>query len=76
MTPKKQTMNFEEAFQKLEAIVDRLEGGEIALDEAVKAFEEGMGLVEICTKKLNDAEARLKTLTQGEDGGFQVSQEE
>jgi len=68
MGSKKETPGFEEAFQKLEDIVDRLEGGEMKLDEAMAAFEEGMVLVKLCTEKLNAAETRLQKLLQTEDG--------
>ena len=76
MATKKQEMGFEEAFRELEAIVGKLEGGESTLDEAIQAFEKGMALVEICTRKLNDAETRLKKLTKDEDGAFRLELEE
>lgn len=69
---KKKELRFEEAFRKLEAIVETLEKGESTLDEATKAFEEGMKLVEICSNRLNEAEIRLQKLVRGEDGDFQL----
>jgi exodeoxyribonuclease VII small subunit len=69
---KKKEISFEEAFRKLEAIVEILEKGESTLDEATKAFEKGMKLVEICSKRLNEAETRLQKLVRGEDGDFQL----
>ena len=69
---KKKEIRFEEAFRKLEAIVEILEKGESTLDEAMKAFEEGMKLVEICSNRLNEAEVRLQKLVKGEDGDFQL----
>ena len=69
---KDENIGFEEAFKRLEAIVETLEGGESALDEAMKSFEEGVRLAQICTKRLNEAEARLKKLVKGEDGDFQL----
>lgn len=68
MATKKETPGFEEAFEALEGIVGRLESGEMKLDEAMTAFEEGMGLVKLCTEKLDAAEARLKKLIQTDDG--------
>jgi exodeoxyribonuclease VII small subunit len=69
---KKKELSFEEAFRKLEAIVEILEKGESTLDEATKAFEEGMQLVEICSNRLNEAETRLQKLVKSEDGDFQL----
>ena len=69
---KKEEIRFEEAFQKLEAIVVALERGESTLDEAMKAFEEGMKLVETCLQKLNAAEVRLQRLVNGKNGEFRT----
>jgi exodeoxyribonuclease VII small subunit len=69
---KKKELSFEEAFHKLESIVETLEKGESTLDESMKAFEEGMQLVKVCSRKLNEAEARLQKLVKEEDGGFQL----
>ena len=55
---KAKQMSFEEALGKLEEIVDRLEKGEVSLDDAVKAYEEGSMLKNECQKRLD--EARLK----------------
>jgi exodeoxyribonuclease VII small subunit len=69
---KKEKSSFEESFKKLESIVEDLEKGESTLEESMKRFEEGMELIHVCTKILNDAEARLQKLVRGEDGGFQL----
>ena len=69
---KKEELSFEDAFRKLEAIVENLERGESTLDESMEAFEEGMKLVKLCSKKLNEAETRLEQLVKGEDGSFQL----
>ena len=73
---KKDELRFEEAFQRLEAIVETLEGGELVLDETIKVFEEGMGLIQICTKQLNEAEARLQKLVKTESDEFRLESEE
>ena len=70
--PKSKELRFEEAFRKLEAIVEKLETGESTLDESMKAFEEGMKLAKTCLKKLNEAESRLKQLVKGDDNEFQL----
>jgi len=65
------TKTFEQAIEKLEAIVDELEQGELPLEETLKKFEEGMELSKFCTDKLNQAEQKLKKLVKTEDG-FQL----
>lgn len=61
--------SFEQALSELEQRVARLERGEIDLDEALRLFEEGVGLVRECHEKLDAAEARIQALTQGAPGG-------
>jgi len=58
---------FEDALQKLEAIVKRLEDGNLGLEESLKAFEEGMRLSRFCSKKLDEAEKKVEILLK--DGG-------
>jgi exodeoxyribonuclease VII small subunit len=62
---------FEQAIEKLEAIVDELEQGDLPLEETIKKFEDGMELSKFCTDKLNQAEQKLKKLVKTEDG-FQL----
>ena len=44
---KKDTVNFESSLKKLEQIVAKLEDGDISLEDSVKSFEEGIGLVTV-----------------------------
>ena len=69
---KKDGMTFEEAFRKLESIVESMEHGESTLDRVLEDYQEGMAMVQLCTQKLNEAETRLKRLIQGEDGEFRL----
>ncbi|MFZ5479698.1 MAG: exodeoxyribonuclease VII small subunit [Myxococcota bacterium] len=55
--------SFEAALAELEARVQRLERGEIALDDALRLFEEGVALVRECHEKLDAADARIVALT-------------
>lgn len=61
---------FETALKKLEDVVRRLEGGELSLDDSLKAFEEGVKLAGFCSKKLNEAEKRVELLLKQKDGTF------
>ncbi len=53
------TKNFEENLEELEAIVKKLENGDIPLDDAIKEFEKAMKLAKICDDKLKNAEESL-----------------
>ena len=52
----------EEALTRLETIADRLEDPSLDLDEAVRLYEEGLGLYERCAKRLDAAELRITQL--------------
>mgnify|MGYP001346623599 FL=1 len=64
---KKDTVNFETSLQKLEKIIERLEDGDISLEDSVKSFEEGIGLVKECQKQLSQAELKVKKLLDNGD---------
>lgn len=57
---------FEEALEKLEEIVHRMEAGEMTMEESLKAFEEGIKLARFCTKKLDEADRRVDLLLRQE----------
>ncbi|MEK6535800.1 MAG: exodeoxyribonuclease VII small subunit [Thermodesulfobacteriota bacterium] len=57
---------FEEALERLEEIVRRMEAGEMTLEESLKAFEEGIKLSRLCTKKLDEADRRVELLLREE----------
>jgi exodeoxyribonuclease VII small subunit len=65
-----QETTFEEALQKLEEAVARLEKGQIPLDEALDSFEAGVQSANLCRKKLQAVEARIEILTKNSDGSF------
>lgn len=60
-------LSFERALERLERIVDELETGELPLEDALAAFEEGVGLSRRCAETLEAAERRIEVLA-GEDG--------
>ena len=55
---------FELAIKRLEEIVKQLEDGNAPLDDSLKLFEEGVGLVLTCKTQLDGAEQRVKFLTE------------
>ncbi len=58
--------DFEASLLELEKIVEKLEGGEISLDESIKLFEKGMELSNDCRKTLDNARQKIITLTEAE----------
>lgn len=56
---------FEDAMKELEAIVQKLERGELKLEESLSLFERGMGLSQECRTALDTAELKIKTLVPG-----------
>jgi exodeoxyribonuclease VII small subunit len=62
--------SFEESLKKLEGIVEQLEKGDLALEESLKLFEEGVGLSAACKKELDEAEGRVQTLVKQRDGSL------
>jgi len=60
--------SFESALGELEARVAKLERGDLALEDALRLFEEGVGLVRECHERLDAADARIIALTAGTDG--------
>ncbi len=55
-------LTFEEAMERLEEIVSQLDRGDLALEEAIKLFQEGTALRQICERKLAEAEAIVEQL--------------
>ena len=64
--------SFEESLTKLETIVDKLEKGDLSLEESLKLFEEGVGLSATCKKELEEAEGKVETLIKQRDGSFKT----
>ena len=66
MESRKEPPAFEDALEELETVVERMENGEPSLEESLKLFERGMDLARRCQKALDDAEQRIRTLTDSE----------
>jgi len=61
-------IKFEDAFQKLEHIVDDIEGGGLTLDQAIKKYQEGVALAGACRKKLDSAKSKIEVLIKSRSG--------
>lgn len=60
--------SFEAALKQLEEIVQRLEKGEMALEESLKLYEEGIRLSRLCHGKLEEAEGKIEMLLKDAKG--------
>jgi len=74
-------MTFEEAMNELEEIVQKLEKGELSLDESIEYFQRGIELSKYCSKKLDEIEKRITVLIEDENGNikeepFEIKTEE
>ena len=61
--------SFEEKLTALESVVERLERGELTLEESVRLFEEGVGLSNDCKAELEAAEGKIQVLIEPAAGG-------
>ncbi len=66
----KKTQSFEQAMKRLEEISRKLESGDIALDDSIKLYEEGIKMIEFCQTKLNEAEKKIQKLSKNSEGKF------
>lgn len=60
--------SFEESLTRLEAVVAKLEGGELTLEQSVELYEQGVQLSELCKAELDKAEGRVQILMKGKGG--------
>lgn len=68
MARKPQAANLEQSLDTLEALVERMESGELSLEDSLKAFEEGVKLTRECQQALRAAEQKVRILLAGEEG--------
>ncbi|WP_042458226.1 exodeoxyribonuclease VII small subunit [Neobacillus dielmonensis] len=76
--PSENNLSFEEAMTKLERIVEKLEEGDVPLEEAISIYKEGMELSKLCHDKLKSVEEQLTQIIT-EDGStesFSIDEED
>ncbi len=61
---------FEDAMNELESIVEKLEKGELTLDESIEHFQRGMELSKYCSKRLDEVEKKITILIEDEKGNL------
>ena len=62
MARKKSAPDFEQSLQTLEALVERMESGELTLEKSLEAFEQGIRLTKECQQALREAEQKVQIL--------------
>jgi exodeoxyribonuclease VII small subunit len=65
---------FEQRLTQLETVVEKLERGELSLEESVRLFEEGVKLSDACKAELEKAEGRVQVLVEGRNGKMQTAE--
>lgn len=68
MAEKKNELGFEQNLQRLDEIIRLLEKDSVPLDELLRLYEEGVGLVRLCNGQLDDAQQKVKMLQISPDG--------
>jgi exodeoxyribonuclease VII small subunit len=65
MMARQKQLGFEEALSRLEELVAELEGGDLSLEDSLRAFEQGIRLVRQCSDRLKAADLRISQLEEG-----------
>ena len=65
-------LTFEQAVSRLEEVIQKLDDGNLSLDESLGLFEEGIKLSRQCSKQLTAAQGRLETVIKKSDGSIET----
>jgi exodeoxyribonuclease VII small subunit len=69
-----QEMKYEEAYQELKDLVEKIETSELPLEDSLALFERGQALAAQCSQLLEKAELRLRQLSSDEAGGYEETE--
>ncbi len=64
-------LSFEDALKQLEQLVERIDSDEVELEQAIRAYEQGVRLRDHCERKLNEAQERISKI-RIQDGGVEA----
>ncbi|MSR01066.1 MAG: exodeoxyribonuclease VII small subunit [Gammaproteobacteria bacterium] len=73
MTRTKRTPDFEKSLSELETLVSQLERGDLPLEDALRAFERGVGLTRECQCALEAAQLRVEILLRPNDSQSEIT---
>ncbi len=68
-------MTFEEAYARLEAILEKMNNGKVSLDDSLKLYEEADQLITSCNKRLSEAEKKIEMVIKTRSGAPALSEE-
>ncbi len=71
---KKKEPTFEETLKQLEAVVERLEEGNLPLAEALRLFEKGLKASNLCRTRLEEAKQQVEVLVVESGGAFRLTE--
>lgn len=66
--PMDEPLSFEQAFERLEKILEIMNGGKTSLEDSLKLFEEAEKLMRLCSSRLTGAEQKIEQLIKGRNG--------
>ena len=66
MAEEKKKLSLEEAFEKLETVIETLERPETSLEESFQAYKEGVSLVQLCNEQIDRVEKQIRILAEEE----------
>lgn len=69
-------LSFEESIERLESLIERIESGQVGLEEALKHYEQGAALIKHCQTILTKTEKRIAELTVTDDGNLVINVQE
>lgn len=75
MTKKPDELNFEKSLKRLEDILEKMNSGNVSLDDSLKLFEEASELITSCNKRLSSAEKKVETLIKNRQGELALDEE-
>lgn len=67
MAEKSEALNFERSLEELEALVEKMEEGELSLEDSLQTYERGIKLTRSCQKALDEAQQRIEILAADDD---------
>jgi exodeoxyribonuclease VII small subunit len=71
MAAKSSSKKFEDELKDLEGIVNRIDSGELTLEDSISAFERGVALVKSLNRKLDEVERKVELLTRDAEGALE-----
>lgn len=67
------SVTFEQAFSRLEEILEKMNSSALALDESIRLYEEADALIQLCQQRLSQAETKIEMLVKNREGDLQLS---